>query len=667
MLALARRPRSPSLIPAFALAALTLSDGMVRAAQQGLPGLPNRLRVQPDLEVVPNHFPAGEAEAFLVSIHEMNGSYGTSRPGSRQVEAGDSFLITIGCLDEVLSIDGVETTLAGSFDFVSPNATPPYAGNSVAIIYQGASDFFDPDDIVSLRMTARTARLPGPPCTDPLHDAPAACTATLDVSSRNDSYYPRLVVKRLLTGCADDLGIIGPQGPAGATGDTGATGPRGPAGPNVIAPGSPTAPGLSFTGDSDTGIFSAGADTFDITTGGVKRTEVRPDGDLDLTAANSALRIDGNRFLHQRGGPGNTATGRNALTSVTSGADNTASGLGALAMNTTGRRNTATGSGALQANTTAINNTATGFLALSSTTIGSENTANGFAALRDNTIGFQNTASGQSALAQNTVGAFNTANGVQALQANTNGLYNTASGYGALESNSSGYANTATGSQSLRLNRFGGYNTASGVSALHYNTGSLNTAIGSRAGLALTTGSNNICMGAEVLGVAGESNTIRIGNGTTRAFIDGIFGKVISGGTTVYVNSAGQLGTVLSSRRYKWDIEDMGDASSRILRLRPVTFRYNQQQADGSQPIEFGLIAEEVAEVYPDLVVHGANGQVETVQYWKLDAMLLNELQKQHAEIEAQREELAILRTRLEAIESYLGSKEAVAAGRGRR
>jgi hypothetical protein len=125
----------------------------------------------------------------------------------------------------------------------------------------------------------------------------------------------------------------------------------------------------------------------------------------------------------------------------------------------------------------------------------------------------------------------------------------------------------------------------------------------------------------------------------------------------VVIDSNGQLGTVSSSRRFKEDIQDMGEASSGLLRLRPVTFRYQKPFADGSKPIEYGLIAEEVAEVYPDLVSRSAEGQIETVKYQLLDSMLLNELQKEHQQVQQQFEEIRLLKIRLAALEQLLSGK----------
>ena len=161
-------------------------------------------------------------------------------------------------------------------------------------------------------------------------------------------------------------------------------------------------------------------------------------------------------------------------------------------------------------------------------------------------------------------------------------------------------------------------------------------------------------------GVAVESNTIRIGDFQTRAFIKGISGVTTTGAALqVLIDSNGQLGTISSSKRYKENIRDMGDASSGLMRLRPVAFRYKKEYADGSRPLQYGLIGEEVAEVYPDLVTHSAGGEVESVQYRKVNAMLLNEVQKLHRQLQAQEEQIADLAaqlTRLEALEAERGS-----------
>ena len=124
------------------------------------------------------------------------------------------------------------------------------------------------------------------------------------------------------------------------------------------------------------------------------------------------------------------------------------------------------------------------------------------------------------------------------------------------------------------------------------------------------------------------------------------------------IDSTGQLGTISSSRRYKEDIQDMGEASSGLMKLRPVTYRYTQAYADGSKPIDYGLIAEEVEQVYPDLVAHLKNGDVETVQYHKINAMLLNEVQKQHRRLEEQHRQIETQRADLERLKARLAALE---------
>ena len=219
-------------------------------------------------------------------------------------------------------------------------------------------------------------------------------------------------------------------------------------------------------------------------------------------------------------------------------------------------------------------------------------------------------------------------------------------------------------------------NTAVGFQALQYSTGGGNTALGSYAGVNLRSGNNNIMIGT--LGNSSDDSVIRIGVCCTQSatYIAGISGINVSGGAPVVINSNAQLGVEASSRRYKDDIQDMGDASKGLLRLRPVTFHYKKPDYDGSKPLEYGLIAEEVADVYPELVVRGADGQIQSIQYQKLPAMLLNELQKQNRQIQEQslqiqtlrkleesdllqREQIQKLETRLAALEAQLADTPA--------
>jgi hypothetical protein len=244
------------------------------------------------------------------------------------------------------------------------------------------------------------------------------------------------------------------------------------------------------------------------------------------------------------------------------------------------------------------------------------------------------------------VGGLNIGVGWDAFGNNTNfGILNTAIGGSTLFFNTTGSNNTATGYSALYANTAGFGNTAIGQKALFQTAGNNNIGIGNSAGQNVTTGSNNIEIGHQ--GTSGDNNTIRIGTpGTqTSSFVAGVRGVTtgLNNAIPVLIDSNGQLGTVSSSRRFKEDIRDMGDASRGLLRLRPVTFRYRQAFADGSKPIQYGLIAEEVAEIYPDLVAHSADGQIETVKYQLLDVMLLNEVQRQQAEIRALEDRLAKL------------------------
>jgi hypothetical protein len=325
------------------------------------------------------------------------------------------------------------------------------------------------------------------------------------------------------------------------------------------------------------------------------------------------------------------------LAANTSGGFNTATGTYALYANTTGSNNTATGTFALVHNTTGSYNTATGLEALGGNTSGSSNTAIGWEALTANTAGQLNTATGTGALEYNTTGSYNTATGFAALVGNSTGSNNTATGYGGMNANTTGSYNTAFGSGALYSNSTSCCNTATGRNALFNAVGSNNTALGYNAGYNLTTGGNNIYIGNE--GTSGDNNTIYLGTqGTeTTTYVAGISGTNVSG-SAVYVTSSGQLGVQSSSRRYKQDIHDMGDTTDVLMGLRPVRFRYKTEGAAG--PEHYGLIAEEVSEVAPDLVSHRQDGQIDSVYYEKVNAMLLNEVQKQHRLIEEQKARL---------------------------
>src|SRR6266576_660525 len=424
-------------------------------------------------------------------------------------------------------------------------------------------------------------------------------------------------------------------------------------------------------------------------------------------------------------GSQNTANGAFALFSNTTGSDNVATGFQALFSNTTGTGNTAMGFGALFSNTTVgVNvggsNTAIGFQALVTNTTGFENTAVGYKALLNNetsnfttavgafalqnNISPNNTAAGFGALTSNTTGDSNTAVGSQALASNTQGGGNTAVGGNALASNL-GAGNSAFGIGALQAKQLGGLNTAmgdnalfslTGLSAMNSNNntalgalalfsltaGDSNTAVGLEAGQHLTTGNSNTIMGFQAgtnlttgagniyiasPGAASESNTIRIGNAQVATFIAGINGVDEGSPTAVFINTTtGQLGTIPppSSRQYKKEIKPMDKVSETILALKPVTFHYKSDHAGTPQ---FGLIAEEVAEVNPDLILRDNKGDVYSVRYDAVNAMLLNEFLKEHRKVQEQEAMIAQLKSTLakkETIDAHQQEQiEALTAG----
>ena len=312
-----------------------------------------------------------------------------------------------------------------------------------------------------------------------------------------------------------------------------------------------------------------------------------------------------------------TAEGCNALHGLASGLGNTGVGWYSLFSVDDASFNTGVGAGALVLNT------------------GDNNTAVGAAALLLNTTGFENVAVGTDALVHNGTGSRNTANGAFAL-ANTTGSFNTAVGDNALFSNTIGTENTAHGASALSANTEGSFNTAIGVGALSSNTtGAANTAIGEGAGIDIT-GDGNVCIGELVIGAAGLNDTtwIRNINTTAQGFISGTNNYV-----TVRMND-GRLGfssfgftTAVSSRRYKEDIKPMDKASEALLALKPVTFRLKGELDPNHRP-QWGLIAEEVEKVNPDLVDRNNKGEVESVRYDAVNAMLLNEFLKEHGKVE---------------------------------
>ena len=465
--------------------------------------------------------------------------------------------------------------------------------------------------------------------------------------------------------------------------------------PDGCYPGFTTAEGcnalqLLTTGAGNTGV---GWGSLESDTTGSFNTAVGA-GALILNNGDSNTAVGAVALLLNTTGTQNTAIGTDAMVYNNTGSNNTANGAFALFSNTTGDDNTAIGQNALQANTTGLFNTATGALALTANTTGSQNTAFGRAALFTNTTGFQNTAlgiyclefnttgnnnvaignsalqanttgtgnvaTGQGALLNNTTADNNTAYGTFALSDNTTGFFNMASGANALQNNTVGIGNTGAGNAALLANTTGLQNTACGNAALfETTTGFLNTALGMAAG-DFTAGDNNILIGN--LGVAMESNTIRIGMEVaandefgiphpahTATYIAGISGQTAADGVAVYVNTDGKLGTLTSSARFKTEIKPMDESSTAILALKPVTFRYKQEIDPKGIP-QFGLVAEEVEKVKPDLVSRDSNGKPYTVRYEAVNAMLLNEFLKAHRKIEEQEHTIAQLKSGVDAL-----------------
>ena len=283
-----------------------------------------------------------------------------------------------------------------------------------------------------------------------------------------------------------------------------------------------------------------------------------------------------------------------------------------------------------------------------SNTTGSRNTATGNAALGQNTTGHDNTAMGSGALATNTVASSNTAIGSGALANNTSSN-NTATGFGALFNNASGPSNTAYGFSALFNDSTGGFNTAFGFNALLNNTtGAENIALGDGAGLNVTTASNVICIGG---GVQGE-------NVNNSCYIGQIFTATAAAGIGVFVNSNGKLGTSTSSRRFKEEIKPMDKASEALFALKPVTFRY-KKDIDPAGTSQFGLVAEEVEKVNPDLVARDKEHKPYSVRYDQVNAMLLNEFLKEHTTVQ---EQGAMIARQQKAIEALTAGLQKVSA-----
>jgi hypothetical protein len=403
----------------------------------------------------------------------------------------------------------------------------------------------------------------------------------------------------------------------------------------------------------------------------------------------------------------------NHASSYMSGCANTASGIAALQFNTAGFANTATGAGALRQNTTGAYNTAVGSLAMYNTTVGSDNAALGTGTLFANTAGYSNSAVGAYALFSNTTGFNNTSAGHNSLYYNTTGSKNTAVGNAALSFTTLGNENTAVGSASMNYNLTGNGNTASGHASLAYNVGGNsnvavglqamyrnlnpsnlsssyntavgamalynnttsttagnntavgyqalagnggvgNTALGTTAGSQQTTGNYNTYLGFGVQGIAAENYVTRIGvstidpsiSGAPTTYIAGVSSSPITG-AAVYVTASGQLGVLASSERYKTDIRPLGSNTDNLRRLRPVSFHL---KAEPAGTLQYGLIAEEVDKIYPELVIRDNDGRIQGVRYDELAPMLLNELQNQQQVFATESGMVAAQATALEAL-----------------
>ena len=323
---------------------------------------------------------------------------------------------------------------------------------------------------------------------------------------------------------------------------------------------------------------------------------------------------------------------------------------------------TAEGDSALFSLTTGVNNTGLGYNALYNNTTGSSNTAIGSQALYANTNGTGNNAIGWSAMIANRSGSYNLADGYLALHSNTTGYSNTAVGENALGANSVGGGNTAVGAAALVYGQKGSNNTAVGYSTFYnfFFGGSNNIAIGSLAGRQVEHGDNNIEIGNG--GTLTDSGVIRIGTEGTQAatYIAGIQASGLAVSTGVGITADGRLGVRASSARYKEAVKPMDKASEAILSLKPVTFRYRKELDPKATP-QFGLVAEEVAKVDPDLVARDAAGKPFTVRYDEVNAMLLNEFLKAHAtitelksEVAKQQEQIAALASQIKTVSNRL-------------
>ena len=436
-----------------------------------------------------------------------------------------------------------------------------------------------------------------------------------------------------------------------------------------------TVSGAVTLGDTATDTDTPGTIVKRDTNGDFSTADITLDDNLYLpaTTASAGIIYSGGTTLIHRYGNNNFFAGQGAGNFTMSGGHNTGIGYDALLNNTSGDGNTACGLNALLSNVQGSHNTAGGLDALASNAGNAgDNTAFGAYSLQNNISGNNNTAVGADALSFNTNGASNAALGFTALENTTSGNNNTAVGADALQQNSTGANNTAVGTAAL-VNSLSWDNTGVGESALSDDTsGGENTALGAFAGYTITTGSGNIAIGVDAgdqissgnnnidignSGFGNESDTIRIGTSQTKAVMLGIYGMTIAtGGTPVYDNPSGLLGTSTSSERFKQNIRKMGEASEELLALHPVTFQYKPEIDPNGTP-QYGLVAEQVAKVDPNLVVYDGKGQIYSVRYEAVNAMLLNEFLKEHRKVQEQNTQIQDLEARLDKVEQLLDSR----------
>jgi hypothetical protein len=259
-----------------------------------------------------------------------------------------------------------------------------------------------------------------------------------------------------------------------------------------------------------------------------------------------------------------------------------------------------------------------------------------------------NTAAGQLALNANTTGADNSASGALALMSNTTGSFNNAAGYSALSANTTGTNNNAQGSFALSADTTGYGNSAMGANAfLNLTTGFRDVGVGNNTGTNVLAGAYDTYIGWGAAGTVDETGVTRIGNPTyaTSTYIAGLNSVVT--GAALYVSSSGQVGVLASSERYKTDIATLPAPTDRLGQLRPVSFHL-KSEPEGT--LQYGLIAEEVAKIYPELVLRDQSGQTQGVRYDELAPLLLSEVQEQRRTLAAQEQELAELREALQEL-----------------